>query len=95
MKLNMISNYKPSGSSQSILIPTLRSKNTYYMQNANPLASAVVHYPYMHFILLFMVGLVKMLMFLTLQISGGKECFCLNSIIKVVVVFIVADNRWK
>ena len=42
MKLNMISNYKPPGSFQSILIPTLRSKNTYYMQNAKLLTSTAL-----------------------------------------------------
>ena len=46
MKLNMISNYKPPGSFQSILIPTLRSKNTFDTQNTNLLASTVVHYLY-------------------------------------------------
>ena len=75
MKLNMISNYKPPGSFQSILIPTLRSKNTFDMQNTNLLACTVVHYLNMYIILLFIVGLVKMLMLLTLHISGGKQCF--------------------
>ena len=42
MKLNMISNYKPPGSFQSILIPTLRSKNTYYMQNTKLLTSTAL-----------------------------------------------------
>ena len=88
----MISNYKPPGSFQSILIPTLRSKNTFDMQNTNLLASTVVHYLNMYIVLLFIVGLVKMLMLLTLHIPGGKQCFFLNSLLKLSFFFIIEDN---
>ena len=87
MKLNMISNYKPPGSFQSILIPTLRSKNTYNMQNAKLLAIC------MYISLLFIVGLVKVLMLLTLQIYRGSSVFW-NSFIKVVVVFFIVADNW-
>ena len=82
----MISNYKPPGSFQSILIPTLRSKNTFDTQNTNLLASTVVHYLY-HTLVHCRLG--EDVDVVDVADIWGETVFFLNSFIKVVVVFLL------